>query len=108
MVPILLLSMAPGLPEVIEYVEHMIFDGHPPHSEVHEAHASVEKHDHDEDTPEHGCNPLKHNCSCHAPSPAIASAATLLAPDGEGSLHYSQSTPPPSRTIPPPYQPPIS
>lgn len=59
---VLVLSVSPGMPELLENVEHLVHDGHLAHSSRHNedesvAHAAIEA--------EHGCTPMSHNCGCH-------------------------------------------
>ena len=67
---VLMLSLSPGMHELLENVEHLVHDGHLAHSSLHdehededEAHAAIEA--------EHGCTPMSHNCGCHISVPII-------------------------------------
>ncbi len=62
---ILVVSLLPGLAELVESVEHLLHDGHLPHSEQHEGEKYTESHDDSLDD-EHGCTPMAHHCGCHA------------------------------------------
>jgi hypothetical protein len=66
---VLVLSLVPGLGELVESVEHVLHDGHLPHSVQHDLAAAEESHPAAVDT-EHGCTPLSHNCGCHISTPA--------------------------------------
>jgi len=61
----LMVSLLPGLHEVAEALEHVVHDGHLPHSAEHEELADQEVHEADQDT-EHGCTPISHQCECHS------------------------------------------
>ena len=61
---LLMVSLMPGLHEVAEALEHLVHDGHLPHSEEHEEVADEEAHEAEADT-EHGCTPVSHQCECH-------------------------------------------
>jgi len=71
--------MLPGLTEILESVEHLVHDGHLPHSEQHEVELASEDHDATLGD-EHGCTPISHQCGCHVSAPAILAAATALHP----------------------------
>ena len=75
---LLVLSLVPGLGELVESAEHVLHDGHLPHSEQHDLAAGEESHSRDE-TPEHGCTPMSHHCGCHVSSPATLPSAQLPA-----------------------------
>ena len=61
----LMVSLMPGLHEVAEVLEHLVHDGHLPHSEEHEQLVADEAHEAAADT-EHGCTPVSHQCECHS------------------------------------------
>lgn len=60
-----MVSLMPGLHEVAEALEHLVHDGHLPHSEQHNDVAGDEAHQGTADT-EHGCTPMSHQCECHS------------------------------------------
>ncbi|MCB9759091.1 MAG: hypothetical protein H6739_04560 [Alphaproteobacteria bacterium] len=66
----MVLSLLPGLPEILESVEHLLHDGHLPHSAQHEAEQADEDHSATADA-EHGCTPTAHHCGCHSSTPGI-------------------------------------
>lgn len=70
---LVVVSLLPGLSEVLETVEHLIHDGHMPHSEQHEQTQLSEGHTVDV---EHGCTTMAHQCACHTSMPAILADAT--------------------------------
>jgi hypothetical protein len=63
--------MLPGWGELIETAEHLLHDGHLPHSESHEVVANAEQHTTDT---EHGCTPTSHHCECHTSIPVLPTA----------------------------------
>ncbi|MFT5679910.1 MAG: hypothetical protein ACI8RZ_000815 [Myxococcota bacterium] len=69
---LLILTLLPGWGELIESAEHLIHDGHLPHSTSHEETASIEEHAADT---EHGCTPTSHHCECHQSVPVLPSSA---------------------------------
>lgn len=73
----LAVSLLPGLVELAESVEHMLHDGHLPHSEQHELVEATEGHAQG-DSDEHGCTPMTHNCGCHVSSPAVVGEVANL------------------------------
>jgi hypothetical protein len=73
---VLVLSLVPGLGELVESAEHLLHDGHLPHSEQHEL-AGVEKAHPAEAAPEHGCTPMSHNCGCHVSTPVTLPTAVM-------------------------------
>lgn len=106
----LALSLLPGLVELAESAEHLLLDGHLPHSEQHELVEATEAHDHGPGD-EHGCTPMSHSCGCHVSSPAVlgevASIATRLTSTSERrSLATEQTLT--SRANAPPTPPPIA
>ncbi len=70
---LLVLCLMPGLTELIETVEHLVHDGHLPHSEQHDQGQHAERHDSLEE--EHGCTAMAHQCGCHMSAPAILTDA---------------------------------
>lgn len=74
----LALSLLPGLVELAESAEHLLLDGHLPHSEQHELVEATEAHDHGPGD-EHGCTPMSHSCGCHMSSPAVVGDAASIA-----------------------------
>ncbi len=104
---LLMLAMLPSWGELVETAEHMLHDGHLPHSASHEAVASTEKHA-AVDT-EHGCTPLSHHCACHVSMPVLPGdsppalrplqTVTLLRWSPREDTLSSRSDPPPT---PPP------
>lgn len=73
---LLVLSLVPGLGELVESAEHLLHDGHLPHSESHEL-AGVEESHPVEAAPEHGCTPMSHTCGCHVSTPATLPTAAM-------------------------------
>ena len=70
-------SLMPGVVELVESVEHLLHDGHMPHSAQHELVEAIETHDLGHE--EHGCTPMTHTCGCHVSSPAVLGEETQLA-----------------------------
>jgi len=75
----------PGLPELVESIEHLVHDGHLPHSEQHAVDQHAESHQGLDE--EHGCTPIAHRCGCHVSAPAILASGDTevsppFAPDG--------------------------
>lgn len=69
-------GLLPGAHELLEVVEHVLHDGHLPHSAAHAAVAAEEDHPDDacgDGCGEHGCTPTQHLCPC-CPSLAAAMA----------------------------------
>jgi len=66
---LLILTMLPGWGELIETAEHLLHDGHLPHSTAHEESADSEHHN--VATTEHGCTPTSHQCECHVSIPIL-------------------------------------
>lgn len=66
---LLILAMLPGWGELIETAEHLLHDGHLPHSTSHEVSGDTEEHA-AADT-EHGCTPTSHHCECHQSVPVL-------------------------------------
>ena len=64
-----MLAMLPGWGELIETAEHLLHDGHLPHSTDHEVSAATEEHTVAND--EHGCTPTTHHCECHQSVPVL-------------------------------------
>ena len=106
----LMVSLLPGLVELVENIEHLLHDGHLPHSAQHEQEQSAESHDDGLDA-EHGCTPMAHHCGCHTSSPALlANAAPELGraiDPAERRLVGTDETPT-SRANAPPTRPPIA
>ena len=73
---LLVVSLLPGLPELAESVEHLVHDGHMPHSDMHEREQHAESHD--GLNAEHGCTPLSHQCSCHTSQPCILGEESVV------------------------------
>lgn len=73
---LLIFSLVPGLGELVESLEHVLHDGHLPHSAQHELAAVEESHPGEADT-EHGCTPMSHNCGCHTSTPATLPTAVV-------------------------------
>lgn len=103
---LLALSLVPGLGEFVESVEHLLHDGHLPHSEQHEL-AGVEESHLAEAAPEHGCTPMSHNCGCHVSTPATLPTVAMpervdrlvvapFHPQGDDAL-VSRANAPPTR-----------
>jgi hypothetical protein len=107
---LLVVSLLPGLPEIVENLEHLLHDGHLPHSEQHESEKYAESHDdgHDE---EHGCTPMSHHCGCHTSMLGILADGSpdlrRPPPTAEGRPFGTESTPL-SRANAPPTPPPIA
>ena len=59
--------MTPLSQELVEAAEHLVHDGHLPHSEAHLEDEAEEAHEGDE----HGCTPVQHRCGCCASMPGI-------------------------------------
>ncbi len=74
---LLVVSLLPGLSEIVENVEHLLHDGHLPHSEQHDSEKYAESHEDGLDE-EHGCTPMSHNCGCHASAPAILAESCVV------------------------------
>ncbi|MBT3218344.1 MAG: hypothetical protein HN348_04580 [Proteobacteria bacterium] len=64
------MSLLPGLSEVFETVEHLLHDGHLPHSEQNEEAQHLEVHNGTLGD-EHGCTAMSHTCPCHLGVPGI-------------------------------------
>ncbi|MCB9777686.1 MAG: hypothetical protein H6742_03905 [Alphaproteobacteria bacterium] len=105
---LLAVSLLPGLAEVVENVEHLLHDGHLPHSEQHESVKHAESHDDGLDE-EHGCTPMLHHCGCHTSMLGILTDGSLELrrppPTAEGRPFGTESTPL-SRANAPPTPPP--
>jgi len=106
---LLVVSLLPGVPELVENVEHLLHDGHLPHSEQHERAKYAENHDGLDE--EHGCTPMSHLCGCHAsvpgilPESALVIRRPLLATPGRP---FAPERIPTSRSNAPPTPPPIA
>jgi hypothetical protein len=106
---VLVFSLMPGVPEVLENVEHLLHDGHLAHSEQHEAVKYIESHGDGLD--EHGCTPMAHRCGCHAsmigllpdPAPGVQRS---LAPAEDAPIAVERI--PTARANAPPTPPPIA
>ena len=72
----MMVSLMPGVIELIESVEHLLHDGHLPHSAQHDLVEASEAHDLGHE--EHGCTPMTHSCGCHFSSPAVLAEDTAL------------------------------
>ncbi len=106
----LMLSLFPGVVELLENAEHLLHDGHLPHSSQHElARSSEAPHRDLED--EHGCTPLAHHCSCHSSAPVVIGHARpriAARPALTPRLVFGAPLAPPSRANAPPTPPPIA
>jgi hypothetical protein len=106
----LVVSLLPGLPEIVESLEHLLHDGHMPHSEQHESEKYAESHDQGLDE-EHGCTPMSHNCGCHMSVLGILADGSLeigrpiLMPEARP---FGTDSTPISRANAPPTPPPIA
>ena len=108
---VVVLCMLPGLPSLLETVEHLLHDGHLPHSELHEQLADGEHaHDGDEEH-EHGCTTLSHRCGCHSSMPCVLSDDDdldhELANGAEHALSAARLHALSNRSTAPPTRPPI-
>jgi len=65
------LLLMPGWIELAETIEHLMHDGHLPHSEAHADSDDEVAHEGDE----HGCTQMVHHCQCHTSSPALVADA---------------------------------
>ena len=74
---LVVLSLLPGMPDLIEIGEHLVHDGHLPHSGLDEATQSVEQHQVGLNA-ERGCTSMSHHCVCHGSAPAVLPAALDL------------------------------
>jgi len=103
-------TLLPGLSEIAETIEHMLHDGHMPHSAQHEQEQITEDH-HDGLDDEHGCTPMAHHCGCHASMLGILADGSLAIRrpphTADGRPFGSESTPL-SRANAPPTPPPIA
>ena len=108
---VLVLSLSPGLTELLENLEHILHDGHLAHSALHdehededEVHAAIEA--------EHGCTPMSHNCGCHISVPIILVDATHGDPPRRGLLaptfNPTRASGPLTRANAPPVPPPTA
>lgn len=105
LVGLVVLGLFPGTSELVETVEHLLHDGHAPHSAAHEQVARTEAR---HGSAEHGCSPLAHHCQCHASQIATppvdvvvrlrSVAGRRLAPDAKSPLRHRAVAPP----LPPP------
>ncbi len=108
---LIVVGLCPGAAELLDVAEHLLHDGHLPHSAAHDVAAASEQHGETND--EHGCSPTSHHCKCCVnllglpPAPALpwddaVCSAVNLSPIG--------STDPrgPERATPPPVPPPIA
>lgn len=77
---LLVLALMPGVPELLENLEHLAQDGHLAHSFAPGDVEHTDPSDHDDDQhaeqhaaldAEHGCTPMTHHCGCHASVPVI-------------------------------------
>jgi hypothetical protein len=106
----LVVSLLPGLAEIVESLEHLLHDGHMPHSEQHESEKYAEYHDQGLDE-EHGCTPMSHNCGCHTSVLGILADGSMThprrVPTTERWPSGTESTPL-SRANAPPTPPPIA
>lgn len=107
---VLVVSLIPGLGELVESVTHVLHDGHLPHSEQHEL-AAVEAPHQADAAPEHGCTPMSHHCGCHVSSPVTVPTAILAVRVDQllvARLHPHQDHWLASRANAPPTPPPIA
>lgn len=111
---VLMLSLLPGLVELVENVEHLLHDGHLAHGAQHDQERSADKHadGHDQGLDdEHGCTPMAHHCGCHSSAPAMLADA---APDLDRAVVHEErrlsgaDQTPISRANAPPTRPPIA
>lgn len=73
---VLIVSLMPGLGEILENVEHLLHDGHLAHATSHERDEHTAGHD--TLIAEHGCTPVSHICPCHISVPAILPRELML------------------------------
>ncbi len=106
----LVVSLLPGLPEIVESLEHLLHDGHLPHSEQHDSVEHAETHD-EGLADEHGCTPMAHHCGCHISMPGVLADGAMKhsprVPTAEMRPSGTESTPL-SRANAPPTPPPIA
>lgn len=106
---VVVVAMLPGVQVLVETVDHLLHDGHLPHSEQHEVDQQTEAHQGVDD--EHGCTPIQHRCGCHASAPAILTGLALCLPPRSTSVEvrpsWSEDTPT-TRANAPPTRPPIA
>lgn len=100
---VLLLSITPAVPELVESVVHLVTHADLPH---HDELAS----EHERGCSEHTCTPLAHHCGCHATMFAQASRATeVVQTDELTQLDPSAIAAASGRACgPPPLRPPIA
>lgn len=101
------LAMLPGWPMVLESLEHLVHDGHMPHSEQHDVADASEHHADGED--EHACTPTAHHCGCHYSVSVILGDAVPIKPSPHARFVAPRDAEhPPTRALAPPTRPPIS
>jgi hypothetical protein len=93
----LLVSISPGVSEVIEAGVHLVVHGDLPHHEA----------DSDRHCSEHTCTPLAHHCGCHSTmsaqpsvrtaSPVSTGGVTRIDPTAVAAVFSRASEPPPLR-----------
>ncbi|MCB9791944.1 MAG: hypothetical protein H6741_04380 [Alphaproteobacteria bacterium] len=92
----MVICLLPGLPEILESLEHLLHDGHLPHSAQHDDAQVQEDHDATAEA-EHGCTPTAHHCGCHVSTPAILGddpfGPPLRSPHFELELGETEVTP---------------
>ena len=103
-------GLTPGATELVEAVEHVVHDGHLPHSAEHAATADAEEHD---TSDEHGCTPTAHHCGCCLSLPATAPPGPPHfepppQPIAERTLRPRDEANGPRHGTPPPLRPPIA
>lgn len=111
---LLALCLLPGWDAVLEMAEHLLHDGHSPHGQVHEALASGGDHDGrdcGQESGEHGCTSMSHQCDCCSSMPGATSLA-LLPLQGRADVerrppHRAEGAMP-TRSDAPPTRPPIA
>ncbi len=104
---IMVLSIVPGMPELVENAVHLAVDGHVAHAESHpegdpEAHPVCEVED--------GCTTSMHHCGCHVSTPVVL-AQSLESPAHDVGLMLTveyprESLSPAMRAYAPPRPPP--
>ena len=66
---VLVVSLMPGLGELLENGEHLLHDGHLAHTSSHEGEEHTATHE--ALAAEHGCTPVTHMCPCHVSIPVL-------------------------------------
>lgn len=104
---VLVVSLVPGLGDLVESAEHLLHGGHLPHSEQ----AQAEEAHTGEVAEEHGCTPMSHHCSCHVSTPATL--PTTILPERTDHLEVARFHPRGDRVLlsgapAPPTRPPIA